>query len=123
LFGFSLHGRWAILEVETRDEYPDWVQAYSAGLLEGSLTWQLIYWHWQNTVQNICENQIEFCKHVRSFVEINSENVKDVAEKKGDNDPFWHQVWYRELRTCFFYISCFVVTEPLNFICHLNPVN
>jgi hypothetical protein len=81
------------------------VQAYSAGLLEGSLSWQLIYWHWQNTMCNICEDQIEFCKHVRSFIEINFEKIKDLAEKKGDSDPFWHQVWYRELHTYFCCIS------------------
>lgn len=83
---------WAILEVETCDKYPDWVQAYSAGLLEGSLTWQLIYWHWQNTVQDICEDQKEFCSHVRSFIDINSENIKHLAQKSGESDPFWHQV-------------------------------
>ncbi|PNF23940.1 hypothetical protein B7P43_G10043 [Cryptotermes secundus] len=83
---------WAVLEIETRDEYADWVQAYSAGLLEGSLTWQLIHWHWQNTVQNVCEDQMEFCIHVRSSVAINSEKIKDLAEKNGDSDPFWHQV-------------------------------
>lgn len=83
---------WAVLEIETQDEYPDWVQAYSAGLLEGSLTWQLIYWHWQNTVQDVCKDQMEFCIHVRSFVAINSEKIKDLAEKNGDSDPFWHQV-------------------------------
>jgi hypothetical protein len=83
---------WAMLEVETCDKYPDWVQAYSAGLLEGSLTWQLIYWHWQNTVQDVCEDQMQFCSHVRSFIEINSENIKHLTEMRGDSDPFWHQV-------------------------------
>lgn len=83
---------WAMLEVETCDKYPDWVQAYSAGLLEGSLTWQLIYWHWQNTVDDVCEDQMQFCSHVRSFIKINSENIKHLAEKNGDSDPFWHQV-------------------------------
>jgi len=83
---------WAMLEVETCDKYPDWVQAYSAGLLEGSLTWQLIYWHWQNTVQDVCEDQTQFCNYVRSFIEINSENIQLLAEKSGDSDPFWHQV-------------------------------
>ncbi|XP_069702863.1 putative phospholipase B-like lamina ancestor isoform X1 [Periplaneta americana] len=83
---------WAVLEVETRSEYPDWVQAYSAGLLEGSLTWQLIYWHWQNTVENVCQDRQEFCQHVYSFIEENSELVKGIAERRGDRDPFWHQV-------------------------------
>jgi hypothetical protein len=92
--------RWAILEIQTWDKYPDWVQAYSAGLLEGSLTWQLIYWHWQNTVQDICEEHLEFCSHVHSFIEINSENIKDLAQKRGDSDPFWHQVC---IRNCFFH--------------------
>jgi len=83
---------WAMLEVETCDKYPDWVQAFSAGLLEGSLTWQLIYWHWQNTVHDVCEDQMQFCSHVHSFIEINSENIRQLAEKNGNSDPFWHQV-------------------------------
>jgi len=87
-----------MLEVETCDKYPDWVQAYSAGLLEGSLTWQLIYWHWQNTVQDVCEDQMQFCSHVRNFIEINSANIKNLAEMRADRDPFWHQVLYRELQ-------------------------
>jgi hypothetical protein len=87
-----------MLEVETCDKYPDWVQAYSAGLLEGSLTWQLIYWHWQNTVQDVCEDQMQFCSNVRSFIKTNSENIKLLAEKSGDSDPFWHQVLYGEVQ-------------------------
>jgi hypothetical protein len=99
--------RWAVLEIETRDAYPDWVQAYSAGLLEGSLTWQLIYWHWQNTVQNVCEDRMEFCKHVHSLVSVNSEKIKDLAEKNGHSDPFWHQVCCRNLLSIAFpvYVS------------------
>jgi hypothetical protein len=91
-----------VLEIETQDEYADWVQAYSAGLLEGSLTWQLIYWHWQNTVQDVCEDQMEFCLHVRSFVAVNSEKIKDLAEKNGDSDPFWHQVCYKNVLSLAF---------------------
>lgn len=83
---------WAVLEAETRPEYPDWVQAYAAGLLEGSLTWQLIYWHWLNTVNDVCSDCKEFCNQVRNFIEENSEWIKDKAEERGDKDPFWHQV-------------------------------
>lgn len=37
---------WAQIEVETQRTYPDWVQAYAAGMLEGSLTWRNIYNQW-----------------------------------------------------------------------------
>jgi len=42
----SHHSSWAQIEVETQRSYPDWVQAYAAGILEGSLTWKNIYNQW-----------------------------------------------------------------------------
>ena len=80
------------MEIETQPEYPDWVQAHAAGLLEGSLTWQTIYWHWQNTVEKTCEGREDFCNTVREILETNSNIIEDKAEAFGNEDPFWHQV-------------------------------
>lgn len=37
---------WSQIEIETQRTYPDWVQAFGAGLLEGSLTWNNIHNQW-----------------------------------------------------------------------------
>lgn len=46
-FAFFLFYSWAQIEVETQRTYPDWVQAFGAGILEGSLTWNNIYNQWK----------------------------------------------------------------------------
>lgn len=83
---------WAVLEIETQPEYPDWVQAHAAGLLEGSLTWQIIYWHWQNTVEKACEGREDFCDAVREILETNNNIIKEKADAFENIDSFWHQV-------------------------------
>lgn len=37
---------WAQIELETQANYPDKIQAISAGILEGALTWKNIYEQW-----------------------------------------------------------------------------
>lgn len=37
---------WSQLELESQPEYPDSIQAFAAGMLEGALTWNNIYLHW-----------------------------------------------------------------------------
>ncbi|XP_063216558.1 putative phospholipase B-like lamina ancestor [Bacillus rossius redtenbacheri] len=83
---------WARLEVETHPDYPDWVQAYAAGLLEGSLSWQLVHWHRHNTVRDTCERREQLCDEVRRFVVHNREWARAKAKRNMHKDPFWHQV-------------------------------
>nr|CAD7427451.1 unnamed protein product [Timema monikensis] len=83
--------RWAVLEVESHEDYPDWVQAYSAGLLEGSLSWQLIHWHWVNTVRDYCLGKEHLCKDVRRFIRENFDWVRSRAKKHMHRDHYWHQ--------------------------------
>lgn len=83
---------WAVLEIETQAAYPDWVQTHAAGLLEGSLSWQLIYWHWQNTIENTCDGREDFCEQVEDFLENNTAIIRDKATEMAGEDPFWHQV-------------------------------
>ncbi|XP_067010780.2 putative phospholipase B-like lamina ancestor [Anabrus simplex] len=83
---------WAVLEIESQADSPDWRQAYAAGFLEGSLCWQMIYWHWTNMVRDTCEGRENFCEQTRHFLEENTEWVKKTAEQLQQSDPFWHQV-------------------------------
>ncbi|KAK7862396.1 hypothetical protein R5R35_004171 [Gryllus longicercus] len=83
---------WAFFEVQTNSDSPDWYQAFAAGVLEGSLSWQLIYWHWFNTVRFTCEGREQFCDDVRAFVKENWEWTAEISKQQEDKDPFWHQV-------------------------------
>lgn len=80
------------MEIETQAEYPDIVQARAAGYLEGSLTWQTIYWHWKKTVKNACDGRSEFCDQLRKYLQENTNIIKQIANQKDNWDPFWHQV-------------------------------
>lgn len=81
------------MEIETQAEYPDWVQAHAAGLLEGSLSWQLIYWHWQNTIEKTCEDREDFCDQARDLFAENTSNIRNKSRIYSSTDPFWHQVY------------------------------
>lgn len=80
------------MEIETAELYPDTVQVHAAGLLEGSLSWQLIYYHWKNTVENFCEDKQDFCEQARIILDQNTANVREKAKALDSLDPFWHQV-------------------------------
>ncbi|TDG52711.1 hypothetical protein AWZ03_000944 [Drosophila navojoa] len=86
---------WAQIEVETQRSYPDWVQAYAAGILEGSLTWKNIYNQWINTISSSCErdeSSEKFCEWLRELVTRNYEHLKEQAAVKAEHDHYWHQV-------------------------------
>lgn len=87
---------WAQIEIDTQAEYPDQIQAYAAGILEGALTWSNIYSHWSNTIQSYCEendDQQLFCTWLREFLTKNYATVIDgVQNSKIQLDHYWHQV-------------------------------
>ncbi|XP_050451594.1 putative phospholipase B-like lamina ancestor [Cataglyphis hispanica] len=83
---------WSIIEIETSSKYSDIVQAYAAGLLEGSLTWQLIYHHWQNTFNTICEKRAIECWKLMKFFRENAAEVRKRAELLAATNSFWHMV-------------------------------
>ena len=83
---------WSSIEIETSSKYPDSVQAYAAGLLEGSLTWQLIYHHWHNTVNVICKKRPIECWKLMEFFRKNTAVVRERAELLAVTDSFWHMV-------------------------------
>ncbi|BFF97453.1 putative phospholipase B-like lamina ancestor [Drosophila madeirensis] len=86
---------WAQIEVETQRTYPDWVQAYAAGILEGSLTWKNIYNQWANTISSSCERDEstqKFCEWLRVLLTTNFEHLKKQAAIRADHDHYWHQL-------------------------------
>ncbi|XP_058796938.1 putative phospholipase B-like lamina ancestor [Phymastichus coffea] len=90
---------WSTIEIETSSEYPDDVQAYAAGLLEGSLTWQLIYHHWHNTVRPVCVSRAALCYKMRQYLRQNAASAREKAALLRAEDPYWHMVhlYYEQL--------------------------
>ncbi|XP_054734375.1 putative phospholipase B-like lamina ancestor [Anastrepha obliqua] len=86
---------WAQIEVETQRTYPDWVQAFGAGILEGSLTWNNIYNQWKNTIESSCERDEDsqtFCSWLRDLLDENYIRIKETAVQRGEHDHYWHQI-------------------------------
>ncbi|KAH8269961.1 hypothetical protein KR018_000851 [Drosophila ironensis] len=86
---------WAQIEVETQRSYPDWVQAYAAGKLEGSLTWRNIYNQWSNTIASSCERDDStknFCDWLRELLKTNFARLKRQSVVKAETDHYWHQL-------------------------------
>uniref|UniRef100_A0A0A1WLA9 Phospholipase B-like n=1 Tax=Zeugodacus cucurbitae TaxID=28588 RepID=A0A0A1WLA9_ZEUCU len=93
---------WAQIEVETQRTYPDWVQAFGAGILEGSLTWNNIYNQWKNTIESSCnrdESSQNFCTWLRKLLDDNYKSIKETALQRGEHDHYWHQIslYFRQL--------------------------
>lgn len=89
----------AFLEIETQTGYKNQHQAYSAGLVEGSLTWMSIYAQWTNTIEAFCDSNEKFCDWLREIVSSNYENVFKLAKEKQETDQYYHQVYlfYQQL--------------------------
>lgn len=82
---------WSVLEIETDGSYPDDVQAYAAGIVEGALTWYPIHAHLDNTIRSICKNREKQCEKLREALDRSVDKWKSYAAEN-QKDPFWHQV-------------------------------
>lgn len=90
-----LESGWSQLELESQQEFPDKIQAFAAGMLEGALSWHNIYLHWSNTVHAECsrdDESEEFCDWLRKVITTNVETVKKMADMKSDHDHYWYQI-------------------------------
>lgn len=85
---------WSLLEIETDGTYPDEIQAYAAGIVEGALTWYLIHIHLENTIRAKCEDQPleKQCDKLRDALDKSANIWKTYAAERSASDPFWHQV-------------------------------
>jgi len=62
------------LDVTTSGSYPDYVQAYAAGVVEGHLTAEFIDMSWMNTVQGYCNysNLNPYCQRLWIYLKVNT---------------------------------------------------
>ncbi|OBS58830.1 hypothetical protein A6R68_10027 [Neotoma lepida] len=85
---------WAYLDLSTNGSYNDSLQAYAAGVVEASVSEELIYMHWMNTMVDYCgpfEYEVSYCEKLKSFLEANLEWMQREMELNRDS-PYWHQV-------------------------------
>ncbi|CAG4956869.1 unnamed protein product [Colias eurytheme] len=82
---------WAFLELHTTADSSDEKQAYAAGFLEGYLTRDLIWMHWQNMLKGYCYNKTDVCGLIEDYVDKNEEYLADMINSYPD-DPYWYQV-------------------------------
>ncbi|CAF3461697.1 unnamed protein product [Rotaria socialis] len=82
---------WSVLEIQTLDNETNFDQAYSAGVLEGQFSRELIGYQWQNNIDDICTNKTEFCHYLKQFFLIQLDWMYTQIESY-PNDEYWHQV-------------------------------
>ncbi|XP_072929615.1 putative phospholipase B-like 2 isoform X3 [Epargyreus clarus] len=82
---------WAYLEVHTSADSSDEQQAYAAGYLEGFLTRDLIWMHWQNMLKGYCYNKTEICGLIEEFVDTNEDYIATMI-RENPIDPYWYQI-------------------------------
>ena len=113
---------WSFLEISTKESFPDkmqvgrnsqessndlvlkgaYFQAFAAGYLEGTLTAELIYMHWFNTMRGHCEgDKQKVCDKINDYLKTNNEwiqsRINDECPEEGDEtknctSPYWHHV-------------------------------
>uniref|UniRef100_A0A8C7LBH4 Phospholipase B-like n=1 Tax=Oncorhynchus kisutch TaxID=8019 RepID=A0A8C7LBH4_ONCKI len=85
---------WAYLEVTTSGSYNDSIQAYASGAVEATVTSQLIYKHWMNTLMGYCGPftfESGFCQRLKDYITSNLQWVRQQIEEH-PHCPYWHQV-------------------------------
>ncbi|XP_053609309.1 putative phospholipase B-like lamina ancestor isoform X2 [Plodia interpunctella] len=85
---------WSLLEVETEGSYPDEIQAYAAGIVEGALTWSLIHKHLENTIRAKCDGTPleKQCNKLKDTLDKSVDKWKSYAADRSSTDPLWHQI-------------------------------
>ncbi|KAF8794204.1 putative phospholipase B-like 2 [Argiope bruennichi] len=83
---------WSYLEVKTDGKFPDSVQAYAAGLVEGFLTADLLKKHWSNLASDYCLNEESYCQRLQSFLQKNLDFLNQNIKTKRKYHIYWHQV-------------------------------
>ncbi|XP_037302837.1 phospholipase B-like protein B [Manduca sexta] len=64
---------------------------HAAGYLEGFLTRDLMWMHWQNVLKGYCYNKTDVCGLIDDFINTNQQYTASMIEKN-PNDPYWYQV-------------------------------
>ncbi|XP_013190959.1 putative phospholipase B-like 2 [Amyelois transitella] len=82
---------WAYLELHTSANFSDEKQAYAAGYLEGFLTRDLIWMHWQNMLKGYCYNKTDVCGLIEDFLDKNEAYISSMITAY-PLDPYWYQI-------------------------------
>ncbi|KAI7808257.1 putative phospholipase B-like 2 [Triplophysa rosa] len=85
---------WSYLEVSSSGSYNDTLQAYAAGLVEASVTSQLIYKHWMNTLMGYCgafTHEPDYCQRLKHYINTNLQWITQQMDTH-TNSSYWHQV-------------------------------
>ena len=83
--------RWSHLEIHGNKTATSHDVAYYAGLLEGTLTAELIDKQYRNTLIGYCSNETDYCGKLSVFLERNLQFMSRTIGQMED-DPFWFQV-------------------------------
>ncbi|KAG9487096.1 hypothetical protein GDO78_007134 [Eleutherodactylus coqui] len=89
-----LENGWAVLELQSNEQYNDSIQAYAAGVAEAAVTQRLMYMHWMNTMVGYCgpyKYETPYCERLRNYLEANLAWMQEQMEKEQDQE-YWHQV-------------------------------
>lgn len=79
--------------MSTTPTFPNEVQAYAAGIVEGYLTRDLIDLTWQNQVKGYCEKPYnKFCTDLRNFLQENINWVKAQIDQERSDLDYWGMV-------------------------------
>ncbi|XP_068619215.1 putative phospholipase B-like 2 [Battus philenor] len=81
---------WAFLEVHTAKNGSDERKAYAAGFIEGFLTRDLIWMHWQNMLKGYCYNKTALCGLIEEFLDKNENFIASMMRYQ--MDPYWYQI-------------------------------
>lgn len=91
-FEDSLHTTgWGIFEVKTSPRFPDYLQARSAGYLEGALTASRIYEHYLNMLSEFFDGN-SVPKKISEFFLQQDQWVKTMLDKHLNTEPLWSQL-------------------------------
>ncbi|XP_042871077.1 putative phospholipase B-like 2 [Penaeus japonicus] len=84
---------WGYLEIETNPAYPDTIQAYAAGFVEGASSHDMIYKSYRNTLEGFCEwKSEEFCDNLREFLKKNIQWMKSMIALKRKTCPVFYNI-------------------------------
>ena len=82
-----------ILEVQTRENFPDQLQAQAAGIAEGWLTRTSIVESYNEFyASGVCAEDPDLCDWINDEFTVNEALIGGKVAQLGQTDPYWHQV-------------------------------
>jgi hypothetical protein len=83
---------WSYLEIETKSEFDPDIQAYSAGVLEGILTKDVLALHLENTINDYCIGYKGYCKKLGGYLKQKMGWIQEQIENAPKEDVYWQAV-------------------------------